>query len=292
MRGYWPVDKVILGYFAFTCSIEAIWFREIPGAWWLLLLHAVAIALIIGAVRAFNTTTGPYVHLFRHWYPLLFVACCYREMAILIPAIRHARFDQALAGIDHAFWGADPAVWLVRTYSPALTESLQLIYTLFVPLVLFVPWLIWMQKRYQEFRYMAFLLALGFLVSYIGYLIIPARGPRFLFQQLEAVPLRGLWLFDGMQVMLNNLESAHYDCFPSGHVELTVLACWLSRSISRRLFLGYLAYTLSIIFATVYLRYHYTVDLLAGVVAAAGLILMAPFLYRKLTSREGANIGN
>jgi membrane-associated phospholipid phosphatase len=86
-----------------------------------------------------------------------------------------------------------------------------------------------------------------------------------------------------MQSVLDKLESAHYDCFPSGHTELTILAWWGSRQLSNRWFGVYFAYTPCIIFATVYLRYHYTVDLLAGVATAAFLIMTAPILYRKLS---------
>jgi membrane-associated phospholipid phosphatase len=39
---------------------------------------------------------------------------------------------------------------------------------------------------------------------------------------------------------------------------------------------------LCIIFATVYLRYHYTIDLLAGAAVAGLLVLIAPPLYRIL----------
>ena len=290
---FWPADKVILAYFAFSGAIELVWFRQIPGAMLLLALHAFAVALIALAALS-QVTSGPRARViwyFRNWYPLLFVAWCYREMATLIPAIRHARFDEALANLDHSVWGAYPTVWLERIYSPALTEFLQVIYTLFIPIVLLVPTVMWLQKRYVEFRYMAFLLALGFLASYLGYLIVPARGPRYLLDHLQNQPLRGLWYFDTMQATLNQLEHDHYDCFPSGHTELTVLACWLSRSISKRVFWIYFLYTLCIVFATVYLRYHYTADLLAGVVVALVLILAAPALYRGL-SEKGDTIGD
>jgi membrane-associated phospholipid phosphatase len=60
--------------------------------------------------------------------------------------------------------------------------------------------------------------------------------------------------------------------------------------VSKRLFRLYLAYTPCIIFATVYLRYHYTVDLLAGAATAAFLIAAAPVFYRTL-SPKGAMIG-
>jgi membrane-associated phospholipid phosphatase len=295
---FWPADKVIFVYSAFMCAIELIWFRQIPDAGWLLALHAIGIVLIVLAARSVfqSPSTGPIwtfrpVWTFRHWYPLLYVACCYREMAMIIAGIRHDHADLALAAIDHAFWGVYPTVWLERLYSPAFTEFLQIIYTLFLPVALLVPFVIWLQKRYVEFRYMAFLLSLGFLVSYLGYLLVPAHGPRFLLADVQHLPLRGLWLFNSMQATLNRLEQDHYDCFPSGHTELTILACWLSRSISKRLFWVYFLYTLCIVFATVYLRYHYTVDLLAGVMVALVLILAAPALYRVL-SEKGESIGD
>jgi membrane-associated phospholipid phosphatase len=62
-----------------------------------------------------------------------------------------------------------------------------------------------------------------------------------------------------------------------------MLACWGSRMISKRVFRVYFAYTPCIIFATVYLRYHYTVDLMAGVLLAVTLILAAPVMYKYLS---------
>jgi membrane-associated phospholipid phosphatase len=85
-----------------------------------------------------------------------------------------------------------------------------------------------------------------------------------------------------MQSALDTLESAHYDCFPSGHTELTILAWWGSRMVSGRLFCLYFLYTPSIIFATVYLRYHYTVDVLAGIATALILICVSPWVCRRL----------
>ena len=292
--GLWPADKIILAYSAFTFAIELIWYSQIPQASWMLALHGVGAVLIVLASRGLNTNDRLVAWLFkvvRNWYPLLFVAWCYREMSYLIAAIRHFHADQALADLDYSIWGASPTIWLQRVYSPVLTESLQIVYTLFLPMALLVPWLIWRKGRFAEFRYMTFLLALGFLVSYIGYLIVPARGPRYLLAHLYTVPLRGLWGFDSMQETLNRLEKDHFDCFPSGHTELTVLACWLSRSISNRLFWVYFLYTLCIVFATVYLRYHYTPDLMAGFMVALVLILAAPALYRGLTEK-GDSIGD
>jgi membrane-associated phospholipid phosphatase len=280
-RRFWAVDKIILGYLAFTSLLLAGWWSAIPDRTWLAAAHVGAVALLLIEIKAPNPTSW----YFRCWYPLPYVGACYKEMALLVPAIRHGSADRWLAAADLRFWGAYPTVWLERIYSPVLTEYLQIVYTLFVPAVLLVPFVLWRQRRYKEFHYSAFLVALGFLTSYVGYLLVPALGPRFLLKSLQHLPLRGLWMFQNMQFTLDKLESTAYDCFPSGHTELTVLACWMSRLVSNRLFGIYFCYTLSIIFATVYLRYHYTVDLLAGAALAATLILVAPFLCRVLRER-------
>jgi membrane-associated phospholipid phosphatase len=277
-RGLWPVDWVVLPYYAIVAVVILLFRHSLPGAWWLLLLHVVAILAATWAIGHPSHTAW----VFRHWYPLPYVAWCYREMAALVPAIRGKEMDAGLARLDYRIWGAHPTVWLERISSPIVTEYLQIIYSLFVPVVLWIAFLLWRRGRYTDFRYYAFLIALGFLVSYIGYVIVPARGPRFFLSHLQTMDLRGLWVTHALQATLDRLETRAWDCFPSGHTELTILAWWSSRSISNRLFWIYFAYTLSIISATVYLRYHYTVDVLAGAGVAGLLVLIAPRLYRVL----------
>jgi membrane-associated phospholipid phosphatase len=278
---FWAVDKIILVYFAFVVVLIVGWWDRVPDAPLRLAGHLAAAGLILFEVKRPNRMSW----IFRNWYPLPYVGSCYKEMAILIHAIRRTDAEQFLADLDFRIWHAYPSIWLERIYSPWLSEYLQVVYTLFIPAVLLVAFLLWKKGRFAEFQYYGFLIALGFLTSYIGYLLVPARGPRFLLKHLEQIPLQGLWFFHSMQGTLDKLESAHYDCFPSGHTELTILAWWGSRLIGNRLFRVYFAYTLSIIFATVYLRYHYTVDLLAGAILALILILASPWLYTKLQGR-------
>jgi membrane-associated phospholipid phosphatase len=275
---WWPVDKVILAYLAFTTLLILIWWGAVPDAGWLMFWHVAGVLVLWVEVKRPN----PFTWVFRHWYPLPYVAACYKEMSLLIPPIRGGGVDRQLAAIDYRIWGAHPTVWLERIQGPLLTEILQVLYSLFVPVVMLVAFWIWKRRWYPEFRQYAFLIALGFLVSYVGYLLVPARGPRFLLAGLQHTELRGLWLYQFLRVGLDRLESAHYDCFPSGHTELTALAWWGSRQISRRLGYTYFAYTGSIIFATVYLRYHYTIDVLAGALVAVILMFAAPLLYQTL----------
>jgi len=286
MPALWPVDKLILAYLGFAAAVILGWWSAVPEASGLLVVQASGALLLLYEVWRPNPTTW----VFRHWYPVIYVSFCYKEMAVLIPAHLYSA-DQRLADIDYSIWHANPTVWLERIVTPPLTEYLQIVYTLFVPAVLLVAVVLWKQRRFPEFRYYAFLVALGFLVSYIGYLIVPARGPRFLLNHLQHVPLRGMWYFQAMQNGLDRLESAAYDCFPSGHTELTILAWWSARKLTKSLSWPYFAYTLSIIFATVYLRYHYTIDVLAGAAVAGALLIAAPSLYRNLQPKRGLQVG-
>ena len=281
---WWPVDKVILVFLGAITLLELIFWARLPSAGPLLLLHLAGAVLIWLAARH---PQNRFWDVFHYWYPLLYVSCCYKEMSILIPAVRPTDADAPLARLDFAIWGANPTVWLERVGGPWLAELLEIVYSGFVPAVLMVAIILWRQKRFREFRYYAFLIALGFLVSYAGYLLVPARGPRFLLNHLQSYSLRGLFLFDWLRSTLDTIEAAHYDCFPSGHTEMTILAWWGTRVISANLFRAMFVYTLGVIFATVYLRYHYTVDVLAGAIVGGVLIWTAPGLYRALGARLG-----
>jgi membrane-associated phospholipid phosphatase len=275
----WPVDKLILAYLGASTILIFFYWRDIPYAAGMAGLHATAALL----VAAFSRRPGtPATTAFRHWYPLLYVAAIYREMGILIPAVRGINYDHELARLDYRLWGAHPTVWLERYAVPWFTSALQLLYALFVPAVLLTAVLFWTRKRYPEFRYYAFLVSAGFLTSYIGYLLVPARGPRFLLAGLQSFELRGPGGFSAVRRALDILESAHFDCFPSGHTELTIIAWWASRRLSAALFIAYAVYTACIVLATVYLRYHYTVDIAAGAALALVLLVFTPGVYRML----------
>jgi len=72
-----------------------------------------------------------------------------------------------------------------------------------------------------------------------------AGWAAFLLKPLEHLPLRAVAV-QNMQHSLNRLESRRTIAFPAAH-ELTILACWMSRIVSNRLFWVYFCYTLSII---------------------------------------------
>jgi len=118
----------------------------------------------------------------------------------------------------------------------------------------------------------------------VGYLIVPARGPRFLLRHLQHITLTGIVAVQGHAATLDRLESAHYDCFPSGHTLLTIPGVVGQPFYFKKVFWAYFGYTPLLIFATVLLSIP---TIRSNVLAGAGLgfvlILAAPAIYKKLS---------
>src|SRR5437879_2339420 len=115
---WWPIDKVILAYFGVSTAVELACWSRLPNPCELLIVHLAGALLIVLAAFC---PPGPITHVFRHWYPVFYVFYCYKEMSILIPALRSTDADAALTKLDFDVWGAHPCVWLERISSPLLT---------------------------------------------------------------------------------------------------------------------------------------------------------------------------
>jgi membrane-associated phospholipid phosphatase len=94
---------------------------------------------------------------------------------------------------------------------------------------------------------------------------------------LQSRDLEGLFIAGPLQEILNRLEGVKRDAFPSGHTAITLTVVYLAWRFERRLFAFFLPVALALIASTVYCRYHYVVDVIAGI----GLALLTIILGEK-----------
>jgi len=287
-----PADKVAIAYLLLIALLITIFSYRIN--WWLFLLlsHALAIEtvlLVAGWKRADTpssvATPGAGLARFvRGWYPVALIPITYKELSYLIPLIHPRDFDAALAAIDRRFLGVNPTVWLERFTWPPLTEALQLIYSSYYLLPIILGVVLWRSERLEEFHFWVFIVVVGFYLSYLGYIAVPAIGPRFLPEivQAQTQPLTGVWLFHSLRAALDRAEGITRDCFPSGHTELTLLVLCYARRFHRKTFWCLLPIGTCIVMSTVYLRYHYVIDVVAGALVTAAIVMTAKPLYRVL----------
>jgi membrane-associated phospholipid phosphatase len=173
-----------------------------------------------------------------------------------------------------------PSVWLERFFTPWAADILAVAYAsyYFIPVVLIL--ILYCGGKEQEFSVTISTLALGYYISYIGYIAMPAIGPRFTLASLQQVPLQAGTILNAVVNTLNALEGNPRDCFPSGHTQMVLISLWFALKYKRPLFWVYLPICIALIFSTVYLRYHYVVDLAAGFVFACITLLLGPRLWQ------------
>jgi membrane-associated phospholipid phosphatase len=294
-------DKVVVAYLAVIAVLILIFSYRIESWVWLCAGHAVTIVLVALLARWDRPLVAPSprrpvsqspslpVASFAHgWYPVVLMGLTYKELTYLIPRIHPRDFDSALAAIDYRVLGVNPTVWLERFTWPPLTEVLQLTYSTYYFLPIILGAVLWKKDELEKFHFFVFIVVLGFYLSYLGYIAVPAIGPRFLSSIVEAQtkPLAGVLLFKAIRQTLDSAEGITRDCFPSGHTELTLLVLYYARKFHRRTFWWLLPFGVGIILSTVYLRYHYVVDVIAGVLLAVAIVAITKPLYSRVTTRE------
>ncbi|HKV42108.1 MAG TPA: phosphatase PAP2 family protein, partial [Blastocatellia bacterium] len=222
---------------------------------------------------------------FRFWYPLPLILLSYKELGYLIPRIHPHDMDRQLAAIDSRLFGVNPEVIFARLQSPALTLPLQLSYLCYYVFPVALGILLWRQRRFLSLQFLIFVILLGFYISYIGYIAVPAIGPRFFLSTTGIPPISG-HIVGSIRKSLDSMEGLTRDCFPSGHTELTLLILFTARRFHRRFFWIMLVPALMLIFATMYLQYHYVIDVVAGAILAAIIVLAANWLHAALGGRK------
>ena len=283
-----PADALNFFFLALLTVITVTFRHVVDHAAYLILLYCglfLAQALLIGF-----RGNGRVMHWAYHLiFPTISILSIFDSLEYLVHAVNPQDIDPLLIRLDYLLFGAHPTVMMEKIMTPLLTDMLQLAYSsyYFLPITLGAVLLI--KKDERSFDHSLYLIMLCFYLSYAGYLLFPALGPRFTMNHLQHEDLRGLFLTVPIQELLNRLEGVKRDAFPSGHTGIALTVLVLSLRFEKRLFLPFLPFVTALIFSTVYLRYHYVVDVLAGIVLTALTLFLgdAYYGYRQKRFRPG-----
>ena len=285
------LDAVSLAYLGIV-ALLLIWRREQASPWWWawVCLHGV---LAVGIFRLSRRQRLGFAGWLADLYPLPLFLVLYRESE----AINHAFFASSLDGTFLAFeagwFGMQPSLAFAERFpSTLVAEILYGAYFSFYPMIIGMGvWLLRHDRRSAQ-RFFGDLAAV-FYTCYGLFIVFPVVGPRIL--DLGGLPpdtLTPLGLTDvgsmppGTQRgPFARLMSFIYDwfegaggAFPSSHV---VVACLVLReSFRQRL---KLRWVLSLVvpllcLGTVYGRYHYASDVVAGLLIFWPLVRLSEFL--------------
>ena len=185
-------------------------------------------------------------------------------MGVAVPLLGHPKVDTLLLGWDRALLGETPAVAWEHLLRPWAEDLAMASYLFFFYYLVAGPGFYCVQNL-RLFRKCIVGLFTMYGLAFMSYTVMPAGGPwRWMIFQ---TPLHGPWLLDWVLAPVNAGSNA-VDVFPSVHLAGSLYLLLFDWQHGRRRFWWYLLPCLVLWFSTMYLRFHYFVDLLAGAAMA------------------------
>ena len=287
-RGLLALEWAMLIYMLFTFVVIFFTYTKLhnPDAMiWGRVRIAAMTAMLWGAYRlqpcrlTLIARVAAQLALLTWWYPDTY------ELNRILP-----NQDHLFAAWEQQLFGFQPAYEFCKAVpSRVFSELMAMSYASYYPLIALTAGY-YAVRRYDEFERASFVIMGSFFLYYVIFVLIPVTGPQYYYGAigLDRVA-HGIFpnvhdYFNTHQARLSCpgysdgffyhlVESAHQAgerptaAFPSSHVGITLillLLAWHSRS--KGLFFTVLPLFILMCFATVYIRAHYVIDVVAGLI--------------------------
>jgi len=279
----WPVDLLHLGVLFVLLLVCTTGLGEIRGASGWLVFNTAAVISVVGVSRWLMRQSGRRAAVSRLILGCVTVPVVFTQVGFVLAEYRDVEYAGFLFDLDRRiFLGVNPLEALEKISTPWLTEVMQWSYTAYLFLPVATILVVIASADVKGTSRAAWTLVGGIYLSYLGYALVPASGPN-IHSNLGPIapvnipvlplytftdPLPGLWLAEEMRLAMFHAEPTKRDCFPSGHTAVAFICAVIIGRASRRH--GLWAWPLAVMVAlsTIYLRYHYVVDVIVGIALA------------------------
>jgi membrane-associated phospholipid phosphatase len=201
----------------------------------------------------------------RDWLPIAFLVIAFREMELFVPRKYTLVLETGWIKLDQIVlhdWGWRAAI---ESFGTPLPFYLELCYLLVYGLAAFsLAWIV-VRDDHRAVDYFWAVYLSGTLAAYALFPYFPSLPPRYAFVLVEPPTVTSWARTLNLEVLRG--ATIHAGVFPSAHVSSAFSAVWaLYFLFPHRPWLVWLMllYAFSVSLATVYGRYHYIADVLAG----------------------------
>ena len=285
---------MVLGYWIIVAFIVLAFYQHLPASGMVLALQVALLCTTAAVVVLIRRLSPRRQTIARFLIMSATMPFAFLLLSEIIPFVNPLRPEAKLIRIDHQIFGVNPQEWIERYYHPVLTEVLQVVYATFYYLPLLVALLLLKDDRIRDLDELMTAVATGFLTAYLIYIMVPGRSPYIFAETAEGqymlnyrTELEGILLTDRIRESLHSMELVKHDCFPSGHTQVSLIVLIYAFRMVPRVAWALLPVISALIFSTVYLRYHYVIDLIAGVVLALVIVYATPWVTRIWDRRFG-----
>jgi membrane-associated phospholipid phosphatase len=232
------------------------------------------------AERRGGTFSAKFWHFWRHWYPHLFFLFCFEELGKLMHLVTPGWQDAKLIAADYWLTGVHPTVWLEQFATTGRNDFMQFAYLTYFAYLLVLGGVLYYRRDWRGYWSVMTYSAVGYAIGYVIAIILPIESPWFSMAGAWHGPLQG----GPFTATINFIE--HYGrvrgaAFPSEHVAGSVAALWGAWRHRRWLFWVMAPLVICMCVSTVWGRYHYVVDVFAGIVTGTLGYLIGGWMMKK-----------
>ncbi len=258
-----PVEWVLIVYFTYVAVAASFFPINVQPAY----LIALAIAAVFTTLATLEERTGSHiVTVLRDWIALAATIVAYREMDLFSP-IPHDHHLEAVwivwdRWLLHGF-GAQRLIESAGVLIPYVLEFCYFVVYAVGPFSMAILYAIGKPKRAQRFL---LLYLLGTLGAYACFPYFPSEPPRTVYPGADMPNIIGWFRRSNLLVVGN--YGIHSSVFPSAHVSSAFSAAFgMLLALPERKAIGHglVVYASLVAVSTVYGRYHYAIDAVAGI---------------------------
>ncbi len=273
-----PSEWAVVLYCLALIVVCLVFRDRIPGWYFYAAGHA-AIVLAVSLMAGAQSGPGGF---FRAWDMCLYVPALFFMSCALVHRVHPVDYDDRLMEIDRAIGGIAVLRWMGRIERPSLTLLAKAAWIAYYFIALIPGVALYLRPRRQDFEEAKAVFMLGWLLTFAGYFLVPAEGPGY--RQAEVGVAQPAWdpAVSRVKELIYALEGDARDTFPSGHAVIAALVIFICvRNGAWAAAAAGIPLSLLVAASTLYLRYHYLVDVLAGILLAGLCALVGTWWYRR-----------
>lgn len=277
-----PYEWLLIAYFLYVAAIAPILIEQGETRWLAAAVAAVVVAILFGLLRFFKPL--------RDWAPLIFTFAAFREMNWFTPAVRDYQLENSWIVWDRRLLDQMHLRAFIEALGPLIPSYLEICYVLVYGIAIISALILLFNRGRAQLNtfWLAFLL--GTLSSYSLFPYFPSDPPRVVFAGQDLPHM--MTIFRRFNLAILGEYGIHSSVFPSAHVSAAFACAWglfITLPKDKRYYAWIVtAFAFSVAIATVYGRYHFAADALAGF-AISFLAFAARYPYRTPTIMEGTN---
>ncbi len=216
----------------------------------------------------------------RNFYPIFLLSYFYGETAYMNNIIFN-NLDPYISHLEQLIFGCQVSIEFSKHFPQKwFNELMNFGYFSYYFLTFIVCFVVYIYNRAKFFK-VIFIVATSFYIYYIIFSLFPVVGPQFYFKgALAKIP--DAYFFRDAVKFVQKIGEKPTGAFPSSHVGMALIFLYLSFKYSRKLFYYILPITIILCFATVYIKAHYLVDVIAGMISSPIILYLSINAYDKL----------